>query len=189
MLTELEKNEKELKNASLLVVFGFLIMVLSMLLPFATANEDYYRSYLEKNADSWEIKEVGITKGDAIDISVMEYIKTYAYAASQGVGEEIAMTFLVLIGIVLFMGIICAEGAIHKSPKGVIVADIIGGIVYVIMAMDFVGRGVIGGSKYKFGYGIYVYGVAFVVILFGAIIMIRTKKRMTLVDEKQNEKN
>lgn len=177
MKTELEKNEKELKKAMLLIVFGFLIMVLSALLPFATANEEY-RAYLQKNADMWEIKEVGLTKGDSIDISIAEYIRMYSYAAGKGVGEEIAITFLVLIGIVIFMGILCVEGAVHKHPKGVIVADIISSIVYAVMAMDFVGRGVIGESRYKFGFGVYVYGVAIIVILMGAILMIRAGKQV-----------
>lgn len=176
MATDVEKKEKESKKASQLIIFGFLVMVLSILLPFASANEDYYKSYLERNADSWEVEEVGLTKGDAIDVSLVEYIRVYSYAASNGVGEEIAVTFLVLIGFVLLMGIVCVEGAIHKKSKGVIVANIIGSIVYVVMAMDFVSRGVIGGSKYKFGFGVYVYGVAVVVILLGAILMMRAEK-------------
>ena len=183
MKTEIEKNNKELKNASLLVVFGFLIMVLSMLLPFATAKEGY-RDYLKTYAHEWE--KAGMDKEDVMDVSLVEYIRVYTYAISMGVGEEIAMAFLVLVGIVFIMGIICVEGAVHKKPKGVIAADIIGALVYVFMCMDFVGRNVIGGDKYEFGYGIYVYGVAAIVIFLGAVIMIRTKKKNMLEEEKVN---
>ncbi len=79
MLTTL-KNKVHLSKA--LALLGSILLIISLFLPFASATDDY-KDYLEAHPDRMADAEINMTNQDAIDLSLVDFGRIYAYGTSR----------------------------------------------------------------------------------------------------------
>lgn len=79
---------KMMRYPVLITIIGAILMLLMLLLPYASATDDY-EERLMKYEDEMYVEEIGMTNADAVDISLLEFVRMYSEAASQGMHKEI----------------------------------------------------------------------------------------------------
>ena len=163
-----QKSEGErrswMKPASVVVtMLGAALLVASFFLPYASSTGDY-RAWLEANPDGMYAEELGMTNADAADLSLLEYARTYAQAEVFGLDSLfIVYTFII---------------------AAVLVFSVLSFATVLLLNWDFQERGVVSGSLYDWGIAKWVYVVAFVVTLAGAVWLLVVK-----VQEKRARRN
>lgn len=163
----------------IITIIMAVLMVVSMFLPYSTAVGDH-RERLERAAEySQDEIELGMTAEDLMDISMLDYAKTYLSYGEQIMGST-SFVYVALFAIVALFALMSLLFAILKKPIPGIVFGLLTLVFYYIHNWDYQDRGVISGLNYDWGIGHYLLYVAIVLYLIAAVWMIIAKK---------NEKN
>ena len=91
------KNIKSLYPLIIAVV-GALMLIITFFLPFASAKGDY-REALLKNPDEVFLQEADMKSGDAVDISLLEFIKIDAAAGTSQGATLVNMIVIIVYGV------------------------------------------------------------------------------------------
>ena len=89
---------KFMRYPVLITIIGAILMLLMLLLPYASATDDY-EERLMKYEDVMYVEEIGMTNADIVDISLLEFLRIYSEAASQDMHKEISIACIVIISI------------------------------------------------------------------------------------------
>lgn len=181
-------NRKFLSKAA--SFFGLIIMLLCFFLPYATAtkeNHEYYEAY----PDSMFIDEIEMTNADAVNISLFEYFKIYKHIFNVETNDAqlIATICLVLISAAFILTLISLLFTFLKKPVAIIIFNLLNIGVFYANAWDHLDRKVIENSNYNFGIGYYIYYIAAVIVLAGAICMLiisKKEKNQKLTEQTEN---
>ncbi len=159
---------------------GVIMLITAFFLPYAAANSEY-GEWLSNNSDSMYAEEIGMTNGEAIGISPLEFLRLYIYGASNlsGNNQAISIICIVMIGLIAGFTLFCTLFAVLRKPIPMIVFDILTFVVLLLMNFDFKDRGVISsGSRYDWGLAYYFYFIGIAITLVGAIWLIITKNKI-----------
>ncbi len=171
-----ETKTKRILYPFLISLVGSIMMVVIMWLPYATANEEYEK-YLMENEDRIYAEEIGMTNGDAVNISLFEFIKIYGEASGQGSYGVVATTCVVIISMYGAMALLTVVMSALRKPVGIIVFDVLTLIMLKIVNFDFEDRGIIPSGRYDWGIASYITYIIGVVVVAGAVWLIIEKKR------------
>ena len=171
-----------LKNRKLLVPFlialiATILMAACLLLPFGSATDDHAEK-LQKYPDTVLYSNLNMTAGDMVDMSIIEYAGIYNGLAQEIFGNAshgtIYVVFAALIG---GFALLAALFTILRKPIGILIFSILSFVVFMLWSRDFTDRGVIPSSTYDWGIGYYLFYIATVAALFGAIWMLVCKHK------------
>ena len=178
---------KLMRYPVMITIIGAILLLLMLLLPYASATEDYEERLL-KYADETYMEEIGMKNSDAVDISLIEFGRIYAEAAKQGLHKETSIACIVLIIIFTGCAVLTLVMSLVKKPIGIIIFDLMTMGAFGIICFDFKDRGVIPSSSYDWGLVYYlVYGIG--VIILASAIWLYTEKRKAkeLAKAEQND--
>ncbi len=159
-----------------ITIIGALLMLVMLLLPFASSTDDY-KEELNKKPDDVYIEQIDMRNSDAVDISLVEYIKVYSAAIEEGIQEETAMVSIGVIVIFLIFAMFTLIMSLLKKPIAIIVFDVLSLLVFSLVRFDFEDRGVIPSRSYDWGITSYLVYIVGVVIMVGAVGMFIEKRK------------
>lgn len=166
---------KLMRYPVIITIIGALLMLLMLLLPYASATEDY-EERLMKYEDEMYVEEIGMKNADAVDISLFEFGRMYAEAARQGLHKEMSIVGIVIISIFAGCALLTLLMTLIRKPIGIIIFDLLTMGAFKIICFDFEDRGVIPSTSFDWGivcYLVYVIGV----IIFASAIWLFVEKR------------
>lgn len=167
---------KLMRYPVLITIIGAILMLLMLLLPYASATEDY-EERLMKYEDEMYVEEIGMTNADAVNISLLEFVRIYSEAASQGMHKDISIACIVIISIFAGCAILTLLMTLIKKPIGIIIFDLLTMVAFKIICFDFKDRGVIPSSYFDWGIAHYLAYVIGVIIFAGAIWLFVEKRK------------
>lgn len=171
----------------LITLIGSVLLLVMLLLPYASAKDDY-KEYLIENAYDLYIEEIEMTNAEAVNISLVEFTKIYAEAANQGIHKEVSIVCIVVI--VIFAGFagITLLLSLCKRPIGIIIFDLLAMGVFRMIHFDFEDRGIIPSDSFDWGIVNYLTYIVGAVILGGAIwLFIEKRKAKKIAETEQNQ--
>ena len=170
------KNTKKWKNPVLLTVLGALLMLLMVLLPFASADKEY-KEHLKEYDDYYYLEEIDMTNEDAIHISLVEYLRAYTYTAGEGIQKEISIICIVIIGLYMLLAVFTLIAAMCRKPIAVMIWDLLTLGIFWVIQFDFRDRGIVPNSKFDCGIAHYLTYVLGVVVFAGAVWLFIEKRK------------
>ena len=176
----MEKNK--LRMPFLLVLCASVLLIITFFLPYAAATDEH-REYLQRHSEGMYAEEAGITNGEAVDISLIEFARIYAAAIEMDIAKAISIACVVLISLMGLTMLLCLLFSALKKPIPVIVFDCLTFGLFRLLRWDFLDRGVIPSSSYVWGVAHGVYYVSAVVLLVGAIWLLIKKVQMRHVNK------
>lgn len=172
----LRKNKK-MMYPFLITVVAAILMLMMVFLPYASANSEY-KEILIKDSDAMYVREIGMTNSEAINISLLEFVKIYLETAKQDIQKEASIACIVIIVIFTVFALLTVFLSLIKKPIGIIVSDILALIAFKIIHFDFEDRGVIPSSSYNWGITNYLTYIIGIITIIGAVWMFIEKKRI-----------
>ncbi len=177
------KNNK-LLVPSVIALIGAILMTISIFLPYATAINNR-AEYIKEYPDEVISEKLNITADDMFHISMIEYANMYNRLSEELWGDTVHGIFYVVM--VAMIGGFALFGVIFtfcKKPVVAVIFDLLSLGVFYLHNWDYIDRGVIPSSSYKWGMGYYIFYVAAVIAIAGAIWMIVAKiRRKKVVSE------
>lgn len=116
------KKTKLMRYPVLITIIGALLLLLMLLLPYASATKDY-EERLMKYADEMYVEEIGMTNADAVDISLLEFGRMYTEAVRQDLHKEMSIACIVIISIFTGFAVLTLLMTLIKKPIGIIIFD------------------------------------------------------------------
>lgn len=178
------KKLKTMKYLSATVLIGAILMLLMLVLPFASAKGDYREELLEYKKEIY-IEGDSLTNGDVMEMSLLEFARAYVACVKMDYYVENSITCIVLISIFGVSGIGALLMAIYQKKVGSIVFNILATVSFALIQFDFKGRGVMPSSFNAPGivnYLVYIIGIIVIVV---ASIMIKREKIEELEEVRQ----
>jgi len=178
------KNKNVLYPA-LATIVGALLLLITLILPFASANEDYTER-LMSYPDSVYSEEADMTNKDAVNISLIEFIKIDSAAIESGISEGTAIANMVVIIAFIVFATLTLLFSILKKSIPALISDIISFAVMQLIKFDFEDRGVIPSSSYEWGIAHFVCYIGIAIVAVGAVLLLIAKiknKRSTKTSE------
>lgn len=193
-MQEVNVAKKKMMLPFVITVVCSVLFLLTVFLPYATAKPEH-KAWLREHAELDYVEEIGMTNGEAVDLSLVEFMRIYAEAIRQDMQKEISIACIVIIAIFTGLSVITLLLALFKKPIGVMVFDVLAMVAFRIIHFDFEDRGVIPSSSYDWGITntlVYVFGVC---VLGVAVWLLVTKikykkcKKPVVADMVQNEED
>lgn len=160
----------------LITLIGAVVMMGMLLLPYASANDEYVE-HLLKHKDKMYVEEIGMTYEDAVDISLVEFIRIYAEAAEQELQKDTCIACIVIICIFAGLTVFTLLMSLLKKPIGIIIFDLLAIGVFKIIHYDFEDRGVIPNGSYDWGIASYLTYIVGIIIIAGAVWLFIEKRK------------
>lgn len=181
---------KNLKNnlfiPFIIALIGTILMVTTVFLPYATAIDDHAEN-IKENPDAVVYEELDMTAQDMMNISMVEYANVYSNLADQLFGDSsYGVFYVVLVALIGGFALLAALFAFLKKPIAVIVFNVLSFGVFSLQNWDYTDRGVIPSSSYDWGTGYYIFYVAVVITLVGAIWLLVNKIRNKKLCKNEN---
>lgn len=163
---------RNLTVPKIVAIVGNVLMLLCVFLPYASAAKDSpYREYADEMVD-------GVRAGELVDPSMFKFVTLYNKLKDQtSNGSEIATIVMVLVAAIAIMAIIALIFACVSKGVPALVFSIIGFLLFLVLNWDFSDRGVVPTDDYSWGFGYYLFYVAALAAVVGAIWMIVVKRR------------
>ncbi len=170
----------------LMTVIGSVLMLLMLVLPFASADSDY-KERLMKYEDEMYMEEIGMTNKQAVNISLAEFLKMYAEAAKQDTYRTISIVCIAVISVFAAFAALTLLLSLLKKPIAIIIFDLLTMAAFRVVHFDFEDRGVIPSSKYEWGMVNYMTYIIGIVILVGAVWLFIEKRKAKKLAKEQPE--
>ena len=167
--------------ASMVATFGALLMLISLFLPYAVANE-YMAKRIEKYPDELVLEDGSMTSSDLKEVSLLEF----SYMFSKIYEDRDDGVAYMVIGIIsVAFSAMCVILALFKKPIGAFVFSMLSYGVFYLWYNDLsVSRGVVPGSNYDVGFGYYIYYFALAVTMAGCVWLLVEKIKEKIARKK-----
>ena len=169
-----EKSKNPLLIPFLIALVGVILTVSTLFLPFATATPEY-REYLLASPDDYYAEEIGMTKRDAVNISLFEFWRMYAAAYRLGLSETIALVCLIIISVFAGFVLLTLLFVVLKKATPAIIFDILSFAVLRLIRWDFSDRGVLPDSMHDWGIASLIAYVGMIIVIVGALLLLIAK--------------
>lgn len=162
----------------LILIIAALLTIVSFFLPFAAAKEER-RERLEKYSDEMYMEEIGMTNGEAKDISLVEFYKAYSYIAGNmdGNSKEVAVVCIVILAVLAFFILLTILFALLRKSVPVMIFSVLAFGALYLLGWDFKERGVIETSQYGFGIAYYFLMALLFILFVGAIVVLVIRRK------------
>ncbi len=160
----------------ILALLGSLLMIITLFLPFSTATDDF-KAEINKNPDFIIYEDIDLKASDVVNRSMVDYARVYSalsnrlFATNEG---TIYVGIVAAIGIFALIGLI--SSAFRKATP-TIIFTILSFLVFAFLSFDFYHRGEIPNESYNWGFGYYIFYVATIITLIGAIWLFIVKHK------------
>lgn len=163
---------RNLTIPKIIAIVGNALMLLCIFLPYASAPKDSpYRQYAGEMID-------GVRAGELADPSLFKFVTLYnKLKDTVASGSEVATIIMVLVIAIAVAAILALVFACVSKGIPSLVFSVIGFILFLVLNWDFSERGVISSDNYGWGFGYYLFFLAAIVAVIGAIWMIAAKRR------------
>lgn len=165
---------KNVMFPALATIIGAFLLLITLVLPFASANEDY-KERLMSYPDAVYSEEADMTNEDAVNISLVEFIKIDSAAIEAEISEGTAIANMVVIIAFIVFAALTLLFSILKKPIPLIIFDVISFAVMQLLKFDFEDRGVIPSSSYDWGIAHIICYIGIAVVAVGAILLLIAK--------------
>ena len=71
----------------IITLIGAILMLVMLLLPYASANSEH-KDYLIEYSDDMYVQEIGMTNSEAVNISLVEFVRIYSEAINEDMNKE-----------------------------------------------------------------------------------------------------
>ncbi len=169
-----------IKNDKLFIPFiitliGSILMITSVFLPYATAIDDHAES-IKEHPDQIVYEEIDMTAEDMFHISMAEYANVYSQLSEQFWGSSAnGIFYVVMVALIGGFALLSVIFSVLKKPIAILVFDILSFGVFCLQNWDYTDRGVIPSSSYDWGMGYYIFYIAAIVTVIGAIWLLISK--------------
>lgn len=160
----------------IIALLGSLLMIITLFLPFSTATEDF-KAEINKNPDFVIYEDIDLKAKDVANRSMVDYARVYSalsnrlFASNEG---NIYVGIVAAIGVFALIGFLSSV-FIKATPT--IIFTIFSFLVFAFLSFDFYHRGEIPSDSYNWGFGYYIFYVATVITLVGAIWLFAMKHK------------
>lgn len=157
---------------SIVALVGAVLMLVSLFLPFAVANEDMIER-IEKYPDELVFEDGDMTSSDLKTISLVKF----SYLFSNLYKDSDNGTFYLVFGIVaLVVTALCVLLSACKKPIGAVVFSLLSYGVFYLWNYDLsFDREIVPGRNFDYGIGYYIYYLAIAITISGCIWLLVTK--------------
>lgn len=146
---------------------GPLIEIIALFLPYAVAKDMGYATYVTD--------ETGM---NAINPSMVDFIRIYMSSDIEFVaGGQAYLTLGITVAIGVF-ALLAFLFAMLRKPIAVIVFNVLSMLAFALQNYDFSDRGVVPSDTFAWGWGMYLYVVAFILTVACAIWTMIDRRRM-----------
>ncbi len=174
------KETKKWLSPRLITVLGAILMLLMVFLPFASAEKEY-KERLKKYEDKYYVKEIELTNGEAVHLSLVEFMRVYIHIAGEEGADttsgQIGILCVVLISMYGVFALLTLVMALCRKPIGTILFNLLTMGVLWLIQFDFKERRIIPSNRYHGGIAYYLVYVVGVVIIVGAVWMLAEKRK------------
>jgi len=161
----------------IITLIGAILMLVMLLLPYASANSEH-KDYLIEHSDDMYVQEIGMTNSEAVNISLVEFVRIYSEAINENINKETSIVCIAIIAIFAVFALITIILTLLKKPIGIIISDLLALVIFSIIHFDFKDRGVIPNRSYDWGITNYLTYIVGGVIIIGAVWMLIAKRRI-----------
>lgn len=134
----------------IITLIGAILMLVMLLLPYASANSEH-KDYLIEYSDDMYVQEIGMTNSEAVNISLVEFVRIYSEAINEDMNKETSIVCIAIIAIFAVFALITIILTLLKKPIGIIISDLLALVIFSIIHFDFKDRGVITNRSYDLG--------------------------------------
>lgn len=164
----------------IITLIGAILMLVMLLLPYASANSEH-KDYLIEYSDDMYVQEIGMTNSEAVNISLVEFVRIYSEAINEDMNKETSIVCIAIIAIFAVFALITIILTLLKKPIGIIISDLLAMVIFSIIHFDFKDRGVIPNRSYDWGITNYFTYIVGGVIIIGAVWMLIAKRRINYI--------
>ena len=164
----------------IITLIGAILMLVMLLLPYASANSEH-KDYLIEHSDDMYVQEIGMTNSEAVNISLVEFVRIYSEAINENINKETSIVCIAIIAIFAVFALITIILTLLKKPIGIIISDLLALVIFSIIHFDFKDRGVIQNRSYDWGITNYLTYIVGGVIIIGAVWMLIAKRRINYI--------
>ena len=146
---------------------GPLLEIIALFLPYAAARDMEYATYV-----------TGETGMNAINPSMVDFIRIYKSLDNEylsGVQAYVTLGVTVAIGVFALFALLFA---MLRKPIAAMVFDVMSMLAFALQNYDFSDRGVVPSDTFAWGWGMYLYVVAFILTVVCAIWTMIDRRRM-----------
>lgn len=163
---------RNLTIPNIIAIAGNALMLLCIFLPYASAPQDSpYRQFADETID-------GVRAGELADPSLFKFVTLYNKLKNDVAGgSEVATIIMVMVIAIAVAALVALIFACIAKGIPALVFSIIGFILFLVLNWDFSDRGVISSDNYGWGFGYYLFFVAAIVAVVGAIWLIAAKRQ------------
>lgn len=139
MLNYLSFNDKKTFVIRVVLIFSAFLLLISMLLPYATAKADF-KEDLEQYGERIVDKDTGFTGNDLININIFEFITIHTHDTSyDGSGLIVGLLIAIIVLTIITIALIGLKKDILCTISSIIIF-----LLVLLVNFDFSDRGVVG---------------------------------------------
>lgn len=163
-----------------ITIIGAVLLFVMLLLPYATAKRDYKEKLLKYPNYMYE-QEINMTCEDAVNLSLVEYVRAYKLMADRVYIKDAFIAAAVIIIVYAVFSFLTLLFSIFKKTVGIIIFDGLAMFSAYLIYFDNYERGSIGPNSYSYYNFTYAYLLIYVVgaiVLAGAVGMLIEKRKL-----------
>ncbi|MBQ4119319.1 MAG: hypothetical protein IJD45_02895 [Clostridia bacterium] len=173
---KLKPIEKNQLIPFILAVFGSLLMIITLFLPFSTATEDF-KAEINKNPEYVIYEDIDLKAKDVVNRSMVDYAQVYSTMTSRLFAGNEGVIYVGIVGAIGIFALIGLISALFRKATPTIIFTILSFFVFAFLGFDFYHRGEIPSESYNWGFGYYIFYVATVITVIGAIWLFAMKHK------------
>lgn len=187
-MDEVNDAQAKMRIPFIMTVILALLLAVTVFLPYAEATEEE-RENLMDAPDEIYISEIGMTRKEAVNLSLAEYGRVYMETAREGIHKGVSIACVTVILMFFGFSLLTLILALFKKPVGVMISDILALLVFRVIHFDFEDRGVIPSYAYDWGAAIPYAWVMGILVLGLAVWLLVTKIRYKKCIRRVNNNN
>lgn len=176
----MEKIQKDtIKQKTLLpfviALVSALLMLLCVFLPYSAATEER-AEWIDKYPDTVVLEETNLTAADMKHISMAKYAHIY-FTMSEELWHDSTVGILYIVLVALIGGgvVVAAVFVLGRKPIGCMIFGGLACVVFHLLNLDFIDRGVIPSDSYDWGIAHTLFPIAAVIMIASALWMLVMK--------------
>ncbi len=169
-------NTKEMQYPFLITLAGTTLLLAMLLLPYASATDDY-KEFLTENKDDYYLEEINMTNSEAVNLSLVEFIRMYVEAVNQEVYTNVGISFIVMITMFAVFAGVTLLLTLCKKPVGIIIFNLFAMGIFRLIQICHDDIGFIPSKRYDWGIVSYLTYFIGIVIVIGAVWLFIEKRK------------
>ena len=175
-MNNIEQNKKTFTIPFAITLIFSILLVVCLFLPYSTATESY-AELLNSYSDTVIYEEIDMNAKDVVNVSLFEYYKIYTNVGAEFFGSASFASFYAgLIVVIGAFSLLTLLFSVLKKSIPTIVFSVLSFATFYIQCWDYSDRGVVPSENYDLGIGCYLFYIASIAVLVGAIWLLICKK-------------